>query len=110
MFINSLEILEGCSEVSPQPSLFHAEQALFLLSVFIGEVLQSLDHLRDPPLEPVQKFHIFPLLSAPDLDAVLHLGPHRGRIEGDKHLLCSAGFLSLMESWIPLVFQAASAC
>ena len=83
MFINSPEILEACNEVSSQPSLFQAEQAQILQPVFIKVVLQSLDLLHGPPLDPLQKLHIFPLLRAPDLDAVFQLGPHEGRVEGE---------------------------
>lgn len=49
MFIKSLKILESHSEVSPHPSVFQAEQAQFLQSLFIEEVLESLDHLHGPP-------------------------------------------------------------
>jgi len=91
MFLNSLEILEGHNQVCPQPSLLQAEQAQFLQPVFIGEVSPPLGHLWGPPLDPLQKFHIFPVLGPPHLDAVLQVGPHRGRIEGDNHLPVPAG-------------------
>lgn len=45
-------MLEGCNEVSPQPSFFQAEQTQFFQLVFIGEVLQPVDHFG-PPLEPL---------------------------------------------------------
>jgi len=77
--------MEGCSEVSLQPSLFQAEQAQFFLPFFIREVLQPSDHLHCPPLDPLQKPHIFPMLGAPGMDTVLQLGPHKGRVERDNH-------------------------
>ena len=55
-----------------------------LLFIFIGEVLQPLDHLHGPALDPVQELHVLLLLGAPVLDAVFHLGPHEGRVEGDN--------------------------
>jgi len=48
----------------------------------IGEVLQPSDHLSGPPLELLQQLHIPPVLRAPNLDAVLQMGPHKGRTEG----------------------------
>lgn len=38
-FISALQVLEGCSEVSPEPSLLQAKQAQLLQSFFKGEVL-----------------------------------------------------------------------
>ena len=37
------------------------------------------------------KLHIFPVLGALDLDTVLQIGPHEGRIEGHNHIPCPAG-------------------
>mgnify|MGYP001860430465 CR=1 FL=1 len=45
-------------------SLFQAEQAQFLQCVFTGEVLQHSNDLCGPPLDPLQKPHIFPVLEA----------------------------------------------
>jgi len=39
-----------------------------------------------PPLDPLQQPHVFPVLGAPGLDAVLQMGPHEGRAEGDNPL------------------------
>jgi len=60
-------------------------------TVFIGEVLQPLDHLHGPPLDLLQKLNIFPLSEAPDLVSVLHMGPCGGRVERDNHLPCFVG-------------------
>lgn len=38
-----------------------------------GEVLQPSDHLSGPPLDPLQEFHVLPVLWAPGLDTVLKL-------------------------------------
>ena len=43
-------------------------------------------HLHGPPLDPLQKLHIFPVLGAPDLDPVDQMGLREGRAEGDNHL------------------------
>jgi len=39
-FVGSLYVLEGCNEVTPQPSLLQAEQAQLSQPVFVGEMLQ----------------------------------------------------------------------
>ncbi|KAK4817028.1 hypothetical protein QYF61_026034 [Mycteria americana] len=52
-------------------SLLQAEQPQFSQPVFTGEVLQLSDHLRGPPLDPLQQVHAFPVLRTPELDAVL---------------------------------------
>ena len=62
------------------------------------------DH--SPPLEPLQKLHIFPELLAPGLDTVLQLGPHEGRVEGDNPLPRPAPLL--MQPAIQQAFWAAS--
>ena len=56
--------------------------------VFVGEVLQPPDH-HGPPLDLLQNLFIFPVLGAPDLDEILQMGPHEGRVEMDNppHLL-----------------------
>lgn len=41
-------------KVSPQPSLLCSEWPQL-----IGEVLQPFDHLRGPPLDPLQQLHLF---------------------------------------------------
>lgn len=83
--------MEGHDEVSLQLSLFQAEQLQFIQPVF-AEVIQSLAHLRDPLLDPLQNLHTFSVLGAPDLDAVRQLGLHEGRVERDNQL--PAGHLS----------------
>ena len=78
--------MEGYSKVTPEPSLLQNEQAQLLQLAFIGEVLQPSNHLFGPPLEPLQKLHIFPVLVAQVLDATLQRGPHEGRAENNNHL------------------------
>ena len=46
LFISSPQILEGCNQVSPEPSLLQAKQTQLPQPVFIGEVLQHSDHLH----------------------------------------------------------------
>ena len=60
---------------------------------FIEEALQPSDHLHGPPLNPLQKLHIFPMLGAPDLEAIVLMEPYKGRAEGYSHLLLPAGHL-----------------
>ena len=49
--------------------------------------MESFDHFHGPPLAPVQKVCIPPVLRDPDLDTVLQMGPHKGKVEGANHLL-----------------------
>jgi len=77
-------VLKGCNEVSTQLSLLQAEQAQLIQSFFIGEVLRPSDRLSGPPLDLLQSLHVFLVLSAPGLDAVLQMGPHEGRVEGNN--------------------------
>ncbi|XP_048819769.1 uncharacterized protein LOC125701581 [Lagopus muta] len=66
--VGSLQVLIGCNEVTPQPSLLQAEQAQLPQPVLIGEVLQPPDHLSRPPLDPFQNLNVFLVLRAPHLD------------------------------------------
>jgi len=61
-----------------------ADQPQFLKPIFTGEVFQPLDHLHGPPPDPLQMLNRLPVLGAPDLDALLQIGPCEGRIEGDN--------------------------
>ena len=67
-------------------SPYSLKQAHFLHPVFIEEVFQPLDRLHGSPLDPLQNLHIFPVSGTPELDAVLQVGPHEGRLKGDNHL------------------------
>ena len=42
-------------------------------------------------MDSLQQLHIFLILGAPGPDAVLQMGPHEGRAEGNNHFLCFAG-------------------
>jgi len=77
--------------MSLQPLLLQAEQAQFPQPTFVKEVLQPSDHLCGLPLDPLLQLYIFPVWEAPDLDTVLQLGPHKGRVEGSNHHPSPAG-------------------
>ena len=62
--------------------------------VLTGEILQSSDHLHCPPLDLFQQPHNFLVLRAPDLDAVLQMSPHKGRVKEDGHFPHCADHLS----------------
>ncbi|KAK4817103.1 hypothetical protein QYF61_027966 [Mycteria americana] len=53
-----------------------------------------LDHFHGPPLDPLQQLHVLLVLRAPDLDAVLQVGSHQSRAEGQNHLPRPAGHAS----------------
>jgi len=57
--------------------------------------LQPSDHLHCPPLDPLQHPDILLVLRASELDAVLEVGSHESRIEGQNHLPWPAGHSSL---------------
>ncbi|KAK4816745.1 hypothetical protein QYF61_022297, partial [Mycteria americana] len=71
-------LLNSCNKVSPEPSLLQAEQPQFSQPVLIGEVFQPSDHFCGPLLDPLQQAHVFPVLRAPELDAVLQLSEAQG--------------------------------
>ncbi|KAK4817048.1 hypothetical protein QYF61_026356 [Mycteria americana] len=58
------------------------------------EVFHPSDHLCDPPLDPLQQLHVLLALRAPELDAVLQVGSHHSRAEGQNHLPPPAGHAS----------------
>ena len=55
---------------------------------------QPTDHLRGPPLDLLQQFHVL-VLGAPELDTVLQVRFHERRVEKQKHLPRPAGHTSL---------------
>jgi len=61
----TLQIFRGISKVPSQPSLLQAKQAQLPQPLLGGEMLQSPHHPRNP-----------------ELDTVLQMGPHWGRVEG----------------------------
>ena len=71
MIISSLPALEGCSDVSLEPSLLCTEEAQVSQPFFIGEVLQLSEHLHGLPLDSLQQLCILLVLGALGLDAVL---------------------------------------
>lgn len=50
-----LTVFQGHNQVSPDPSLFHAEHP-DSLSVFTGQVFQPRSHFPDPPMDPFQLY------------------------------------------------------
>ncbi|KAK4828837.1 hypothetical protein QYF61_000894 [Mycteria americana] len=68
-----------------------AEQHQLSQSVLVGEVLQPSDHFCGPPLDPLQQLHVLLVLKTPELDAVLQVGSHQSRVEGQNHLPRPAG-------------------
>jgi len=62
------------TKVTPEPSLLQAEQPQLSQPFLTGEVLQPSDHLRGPPLDPLQHIHVFLMLGAGCVGA----GPEEG--------------------------------
>ncbi|KAK4824741.1 hypothetical protein QYF61_018213 [Mycteria americana] len=92
--IGSLEVLEGCSKVSLQPSRLQAEQPQLSQPVLVGEVLQPSDHFCGLALDPLQQLHVLLVLRAPELDTGFQVGSHQSRVEGQNHLPQPAGHAS----------------
>ncbi|KAK4806069.1 hypothetical protein QYF61_010278 [Mycteria americana] len=69
-----------------RPATAWAEQPQLSEPVLVGEVLQPSDHFPGPPLDPLQQLHVLLVLRAPELDAVLQVGSHQSRVEGQNHL------------------------
>ena len=59
-----------------------------------GEVFQPSDHFCGPPLDPLQQVHVLLMLGAPELNAILQVGSHKSRVEGENHLPQPAGHTS----------------
>jgi len=59
-------------------------------SLLQGERFHPSDQLCGPSLDSLQKVHVFPALSAPELDAGLQVGSQSGA-EGQNSLPCPAG-------------------
>ncbi|KAK4822001.1 hypothetical protein QYF61_006615, partial [Mycteria americana] len=59
----------GIYRLSGQP--VPAEQPQLSQPFFIGEVFHPSDHFCGSPLDLLQQVHVFPVLRAPELDAVL---------------------------------------
>ncbi|KAK4828848.1 LOW QUALITY PROTEIN: hypothetical protein QYF61_000905 [Mycteria americana] len=68
-----------------------AEQSQLSQPVLVGEVLQPSDHSLGPPLDQLQQVHVLLVLKTPELDAVLQVGSHQSRVEGQNHLPRPAG-------------------
>ena len=92
--MRSLQVLEVCNMISSEIPLIQAKEAQIPQTFFIGVVLQPSDRLGGSPLDLLQQLYTPPVLETPDLDAVLQIGPHMGRVEGDNHLPHSTGHLS----------------
>ena len=57
--VGFLQVLTGCCKVSPEPSLSQAEQPLLSQPFLTGAVLQPSDHFCGPPLDLLQRVHVF---------------------------------------------------
>ncbi|KAK4810704.1 hypothetical protein QYF61_007678 [Mycteria americana] len=79
------------------PSALSQLGFILLSMTSCGEVLQPPDHLRGPPLDPLEQVHVFLVLGTPELDAVLHVQDLAfGLVE--LHELCMGPFLNLSRS------------
>jgi len=86
--------LEDRDKVPLELFLLHAEEPQVSQPVLVGEVLQPSDRIHGPPLDLLQ-LHVVLVLRALELDAVLQVGSHKSRVEGQNQLLHLAGHTSL---------------
>ena len=100
-------MLKCHNKLAPEPSLLQAEQPQLSQPVLTGEVFHSSDLFCDPPLDPLQQVHVFAVLRAPGVDAVLQVGPHQSRAAVISLNLLTT--LPLMQPKIQLAFQAVNA-
>lgn len=63
-----------------------------VLSACLGEAVHPSENLHCPPLQQV-----LPVLGTPEPDAVLQMGTHQSRAEGENHFPCPAGTPILMQ-------------
>ena len=73
--------MNGCSQVSLEPSLLQAEQPLLFQHVLLGDVFHPLDHFCEPPLDALQQVSASPVQRTPHLDPVLQVRPCQRRVE-----------------------------
>ncbi|KAK4816062.1 hypothetical protein QYF61_011070 [Mycteria americana] len=87
--------LSGCTTPKADSSqALYAEHDAIWHVLRPGEVFHPPDHFCGPPLDPLQQVHVFPVLRAPELDAVLQVGSHQSGGEGQNHLPGPAGHAS----------------
>jgi len=67
--------------------LLQAEHAQVSQPFLIREVLQALYHFCGPQLDSLQEIPDFLSLGSPELDTVLQMWPHQGRVAGEDHFL-----------------------
>ena len=89
IFISSLQVLEGCSEVSLEPSLLQAEQAQFPQPFFIRKVLQPFEHFGGPHLD-LRQLQTGPHKGCMSSYALLYLKPFTVVIS--TYCLCSSNY------------------
>ena len=68
-------MLNGCNQVTSEPSLLQAEQPQLSQPVLVVDVFHPLSHFCGPPLDALQQLHVSPVLRTPHLDTVLQVGP-----------------------------------
>ena len=102
------QVLEGCCKVPPGPSLLQAEEPNLSQPVLILEVLQTSDHLRGPPLDPLQQLHVLPVLGPQKWTQHSRWGFTRAEQRSRITSLCLLVTLLLMQPRTRLAFWAAS--
>ncbi|PKU38985.1 hypothetical protein llap_10711 [Limosa lapponica baueri] len=76
-YVPSLQVFISIEKISPEPSLFQAEQSQLSQPFLVGEILQTLQHLCGPLLGSLQYVHVSLAMDNPELDTVLQVWPHQ---------------------------------
>lgn len=91
--VGLLQILEGCCEVSRQPS--PSWTAPTVSACLTNEVYAGGCSPLRPLWPPVDLLHVLPMLEAPELDAGFQVGSPQSRAKGQNPFPCPAGHAAL---------------
>lgn len=76
VFVPSLQILGHLDDITPELSLFQAEQSSLSQLLLMGEMLQSLLCFCGSSMASLQHIQVSLVLGTPELDTVFQLQPY----------------------------------
>ena len=105
----TLEIFINSVRFTSWSSLLQSEQPQLSQPFLTRAMLQATHHLCGPPLGSLQQFPDFLGLRSPEMDIVLQMQPHQGRVVGRITSLDLQTMLFVMHPRILLAFLATRA-